>query len=149
MGPKWVAITLAVAVVGIVLWASDKITYEGERTVYTVECEGGPWDGLACRGTMVAGERHRFRASVSKQEVLYWTVGSSEPSGKFSKCNVKDRGNWSCPDNAGQPPSITHQMVNGRPKRDPASSDLPFHAVPKWVWWVLDAGIHVYGKAGY
>ena len=40
-------------------------------------------------------------------------------------------------------------MVNGRPKRDGSDRDLQFKAVPKWVWWVLDAGMHVYSKAGY
>ncbi len=149
MGPKWIAIVLVVSGLVVVLWASDKITYEGERTIYSVRCEQGDWDGLACRGTMVAGDRYRFRASKSKQEVLYWVVGSAAPSGKYAQCKVKDRGNWSCPENAGQPPTITHEMVNGRPLRDGSGRDLPFHAVPKWVWWVLDAGIHVYNKAGY
>jgi hypothetical protein len=98
---------------------------------------------------MVAGDRYRFRASVSKQEVLFWVVGSSDPSGKYSRCKVKDRGNWACDENAGQPPTITRAMVNGRPQRDDGGLNVPFHAVPKWVWWVLDAGLHVYSKAGY
>jgi len=149
MGPKWIAIVLVVSGLAVVLWASDKITYEGERTVYSVRCEKGDWDGLLCRGTMVAGDRYRFRASASKQEVLYWVVGSAAPSGKYSQCTVKDRGNWSCPENAGQPPTITHEMVNGRPTRDGSGRDLPFHAVPKWMWWVVDAGIPIYSKAGY
>ena len=149
MGPKWVAIVLVIAGLAIVLWASDKITYEGERTVYTVRCEKGNWDGLTCRGTMVAGDRYRFRASVSKQEVLYWVVGSAEPSGKFSHCAVKDRGNWSCEEGAGQPPTIARAMMNGRPRREDDERHIPFHAVPKWVWWVLDVGVHVYSKAGY
>ena len=149
MGPKWVAVVLVVAGLGVVLWASDKITIQGERTMYTVHCDGGEWDGLQCRGTMVAGERYRFRASNIKQEVLYWVVGSPAPSGKFTQCKVKDRGNWACPENAGQPPTITHEMVNGHPKRDGTDRDLAFKAVPKWVWWVLDWGFHVYNKAGY
>jgi len=40
-------------------------------------------------------------------------------------------------------------MVNGRPKREDGYNSIPFKAVPKWVWWVLDAGLHVYSKAGY
>ena len=149
MGAKWVAIVLALAGICVVLWASDKITYEGERTVYTVRCEQGEWQDLRCNGKMVAAERYRFRASTVKQEVLYWVVGSPAPSGKFSQCKVKDRGNWSCPENAGQPPTIAHEMVNGRPTRSAGDHDLPFRAVPKWVWWVLDAGVHVYHRAGY
>src|SRR5262249_10098857 len=133
----------------IVLWASDKITYEGERTVYTVRCERGTWDGLRCSGVMVAGDRYRFKASKSKREVLYWIVGSNQPAGKLSNCKVKDRGNQSCEPAPGQPPTITHAMVNGRPTRDPDAPGVPFHAVPKWVWWLLDAGVHVYSRAGY
>ncbi|MEO8304914.1 MAG: hypothetical protein ABI724_12410 [Betaproteobacteria bacterium] len=149
MSAKWIAVVLVAAGMAVLLWASDKITYEGERTVHTVRCENGEWEGLLCRGTMVAGDRYRFRASIAKQEVLFWVVRSSTPSGKFSQCKVKDRGNWSCPENVGQPPTITHAMVNGRPKRDVGPNDLAFHAVPKWVWWVLDIGIHAYNKAGY
>ena len=149
MSPKWIAVALVMAGVAVVLWASDKITYEGERTIYTVHCDSGEWEGLQCRGTMVAGERYRFRASNIKQEVLYWVVGSPAPSGKFTQCKVKDRGNWACPESAGQPQTITHEMINGRPKRDSSDRDLPFKAVPKWVWWVLNWGFHVYSKAGY
>ena len=149
MSPKWFAIVLLLAGLGVVLWASDKITYEGERTVYTVRCEQGEWDGLLCRGKMMAGDRYRFRASVSKQEVLFWIVGTPDPSGKFTQCKVKDRGNWACAEDAGQPATVAREMVNGRPKRDGGARELPFHAVPKWVWWVLNAGTHAYNKAGY
>jgi len=151
MFAKWAIVGVIVIALGIALWGSDKITYEGERTVYTVRCEQGDWEGLACKGKMVAGDRYRFRASVSKQEVLYWVVGSSQPSGKFSRCTVKDRGNWECEENAGpgQPATITRSMSNGRPKRDDGYHNVPFHAVPKWVWWVLDSGVHMYSKAGY
>jgi hypothetical protein len=149
MFAKWSIAVVVVVALGIALWASDKITYEGERTIYTVRCERGDWEGLACKGTMVAGDRYRFRASVSKQEVLYWVVGSSQPSGKFARCKVKDRGNWECEESAGQPVTITKAMANGRPKREDGYHNIPFRAVPKWVWWVLDAGVHVYSKAGY
>ena len=149
MNAKWITVAIVVIMLGVALWASDKITYEGERTVYTVRCEQGNWEGLQCKGRMVAGDRYRFRASVSKQEVLFWVVGSSQSSGKFSKCAVKDRGNWSCEEAAGQPATITRAMMNGRPRREEDEEHIPFRAVPKWVWWVLDVGVHVYSKAGY
>ena len=149
MWAKWAIVAVVVVALGIALWGSDKITYEGERTVYTVRCEQGDWEGLACKGKMVAGDRYRFRASVSMQEVLYWVVGSTQPSGKFSNCKVKDRGNWECDEVAGQPATITKVMVNGRPKREDGYNSIPFKAVPKWVWWVLDSGVHIYSKAGY
>jgi hypothetical protein len=149
MYAKWAIAAIIVIALGVALWASDKITYEGERTIYTVRCEQGNWEGLACKGRMVAGDRYRFRASVSKQEVLFWVVGSSQPSGKFSHCKVKDRGNWECDESTGQPPTITRTMVNGRPKHEDGPHSIAFHAVPKWVWWVLDSGVHLYSKAGY
>ncbi len=149
MNVKWTAVVVVVIVLGVALWASDKITYEGERTIYTVLCEHGNWEGLRCKGRMVAGDRYRFRASATKQEVLYWVVGSAQPYGKFSRCAVKDRGNWSCEPAAGQPATITRAMMNGRPRHEEEEGHIPFRAVPKWVWWVLRAGIHVYGKAGY
>ena len=39
MNAKWAIVAIIVVALGIALWASDKITYEGERTVYTVRCE--------------------------------------------------------------------------------------------------------------
>jgi hypothetical protein len=149
MNPKWIALVIVATALALALWGSDKITYEGERTIYTVQCEQGTWEGLQCKGKMTAGERYRFRASASKQEVLYWVVGSSEPSGKFSRCTVKDRGNWSCEEATDQPRTITRAMMNGRPRREDEGEHIPFRAVPKWVWWVLDVGLHVYSKAGY
>jgi len=127
----------------IMVWASDKISYEGERTVYSVRCEQGIWEGRRCTGRLVAGDRYRFRASKSRQEVLYWIVGSSGASGKYADCKVADRGNWTCKEAVGQPPTITREMVKGRPTRDEGGTTLPFHAVPKWQWWLLDAGVQV------
>ena len=148
MNAKWLGIAIVVIVLGVALWASDKITYEGERTIYTVRCEQGKWEGLHCKGKMMAGDRYRFRASTSRQEVLYWVVGSSQPYGKFTRCTVKDRGNWSCEANAAQP-TITRAMMNGRPRHEEEEGHIPFRAVPKWVWWVLHSGVHIYSKAGY
>jgi hypothetical protein len=146
---KWLGVVLAVLVVATALWASDKITYEGERTIHTVRCEQGVWEGRRCTGRLVAGDRYRFRASKSRQEVLYWVVGSASPSGKYTNCTVRDRGNWKCEEAAGQPPTVTREMVNDRPARDGSGTTLPFHAVPKWQWWILDAGIPVLRGAAY
>lgn len=149
MALKWLGFLLVVAIVSTLLWASDRITYEGERTIHSVRCEKGAWEGWRCTGTLVAGERYRFRASKSRQEVLYWIVGSAKPSGKYTNCKVKDRGNWKCETAAGDPPTITREMANDRPVRDEAGTMLQFHAVPKWQWWILDAGIHVVHQASF
>jgi hypothetical protein len=141
------ALVAVVIALCTIVWASDKIGYEGERTIYTVQCQDGNWEGWRCTGKMVASDRYRFRASKSKREVVYWIVGSSIPSGKYSDCAVRDRGNWTCNVNAGQPASITREMVNGRPTSTDGELNPPFHAVRKWEWWVLRAGIHVYTTA--
>jgi hypothetical protein len=143
MALRWLALAFVMTVLAIVIWSSDKISYEGERTVYSVRCEQGVWEGWRCTGRLAAGDRYRFRASKSRQEVLYWIVGSSAASSKYTDCKVVDRGNWTCATAPGQPPTITHEMVQGRPLRDAAGDMLPFHAVSKGQWWLLDAGLHV------
>jgi len=149
MTVKWFAALLVVTALVVAAWASDKISYEGERTIYSVRCERGAWEGWRCTGNLVAGDRYRFRASKSRQEVLYWIVGSSTPSGKYTGCKVVDRGNWTCAEAVGQVPTITHEMVNGRPTRVESGTTLPFHAVPKWQWWLLDVGFHATSNATY
>jgi hypothetical protein len=144
------ATVIAVVVaLGVFIWASDRITLEGERTIYTVVCDQGVWEGLRCTGRLKAGDRHRFRASRSRHEIVYWIAGSSSSSGKFTECDVTDRDRWVCKEHAGEQPTITHEMTQGRPMPKEAGSDLPFHAVNKWKWWALDMGIPVVKWADY
>jgi len=142
-------VIVVVGALGLFIWASDRITMEGERTVYTVSCEQGVWEGLRCTGRLAAGERYRFRASHSRNEIVYWIAGSRAASGKYTDCDVTDRDRWSCKAHAGDPPSIAHELIDGRPVRHEADADLPFHAVSKWKWWALHAGILGFGKADF
>jgi hypothetical protein len=137
------------AVFVLLVWASDKITLQGERTIYTVDCEGGVWDDLFCTGKMIAGDRYRYRASRSRHEVVFWVVGSSTPSGKYTDCNVRNRGNWSCNSTLADAPSITHEMANDRATYGAVGLTTPFHAVPKWKWWLLRAGAARFHEAEY
>lgn len=146
--PTLFLLVLLVAL-SVFIWSSDHITLEGERTIYTVNCEHGEWDGLRCNGRLVAGDRHRFRSSRSRHEVAYWIAGSSTPSGKYTDCDVTDRDLWSCKVQAGEPPSIAHELSDGRPVQRAAGVDLPFHAVTKWKWWVLRTGLPGLSKADY
>src|SRR5664279_4924927 len=73
---------LAVLGLGILIWASDRITLQGERTIYSVICEGGDPVSLRCTSRLAVGERYRFRASVCRNEVVYWIAGSRARSGK-------------------------------------------------------------------
>lgn len=54
---KWarILVVLVVAFLLVAAWASDFITPQGERTVYTGECEGGHWQEGRCSGRMFAG----------------------------------------------------------------------------------------------
>ena len=140
-----VAAALVVAVAAALIWGSDRITLQGERTVYTVDCDRGTWDGKVCSGKLVPGKRYAFRASVSRHEVIYWVRGSTTPSGRYSDCTVVDRDNWSCkPPTDGTPTTIAYEMAKGRPMHAGVERVLAFHSVPKWKWWLIDAGIGVF-----
>jgi hypothetical protein len=134
---------------GIMIWASDRVTLEGERTIYTVACERGVWKDLRCTGLLTAGDRHRFRASSSRKEVLFWIAGSRAPSGKYTDCQVTNRDNWTCNVLADEKPSIAHELSHGRPISRGGGSVLPFHAVAKWKWWALRAQIPGFTEADY
>ncbi len=126
-----------IAAMSFLIWASDKITWEGERTIYTVQCELGTWVGDQCSGKLVAAERFRFRALKNHGEVLFRTVGSPEPSGKFTQCVIEDGRNWKCQANADGPKSITLEMSKGHPVADSTGATRPFHAVSKLYWFIL------------
>ena len=132
---------VALVIFGLLVWGSDRVTLQGERTVYTVNCEGGTWEGLHCSGRLAVGDRYAFRASPRRGEVIYWTRGSRERSGTYSDCSVVDRDNWTCNVRADQKGAITYAMVNGRPLHVGAGLALPFHDVAKWKWWLIDVGL--------
>jgi hypothetical protein len=134
----WIGGAAAVAVLGIFIWASDRITLKGERTIYTVDCRRGVWEASRCTGQLVLGPRYRFKALRPQGEVLFWTVGASAPSGKFTDCAIVDGRNWQCQPSAAASSTITLQMALGRPV--PSQGTMPFHAVPKGQWWLMRLG---------
>lgn len=137
---RW-SVILVVALVAAIAWASDQITLQGERTIFTVNCEGGDWIGDRCTGSLLPGKRYAFRASRSRQEVSFWIRGSGEPSGRYSDCRVTNRDNWTCITRADQPRSITTELVNGRPTQTGSNLSTPIHAVSKWKWYLMQMGI--------
>jgi len=137
-----------VAVIALVFWGSDQITMQGERTIYTANCDGR-WEGLRCVGKMAAGDRYRYRASRSRHEVIYWIAGSPLQSGKYADCDVRNRGNWSCNATLGATPSITQQMINDQATHGSSGLTIPFHALPKWKWWLLHFGLRIFDEAAY
>jgi hypothetical protein len=139
----WFLVLAILVAMAAFLWAGDKITPDGERTVYTVACHEGSWQGAHCSGRLEAAGRFRFRALKPHREVVFWTVGSSDPSGKFMSCEIKDGRNWICLPNADSKRTITLQMEKGEPVADDTGQVMPFHAIAKWRWYLLGAGVPV------
>jgi hypothetical protein len=86
-----------------------------------------------------AGTRYRFRALKPHGEVIFWMVGSSEPSGKFNDCKIQDGRNWVCNVCADASRSITLQMAHGKPV-EAVPVTRPYRAVSKWRWLLLRRG---------
>ena len=100
----------------------------------------GAWQGDRCSGQVVAGTRYRYRALKPHGEVIFWTVGTNEPSGKFSECTIQDGRNWVCKVCADAARSITLQMAQGVPVAAAPAVTRPFRAVSKWRWLLLQRG---------
>ena len=135
---------LLVSLLGLTLWASDRITLQGERTIFTATCERGKWEGDHCTGVLAPGDRYAFRASPLRKEVLHWVRGSQAPSGKYTDCTVKDRDNWTCNVHANEPSSVTCEIAKGIPVRSCMGSEISFHQVPKWKWWAMNLGLTIF-----
>jgi hypothetical protein len=143
----WLIILSALAVVVAFIWASDKVTLQGERTIYTADCRGGAWQGAYCTGRLVTADRFRFRALKPHREVVFWTAGAAEPSGKFTDCDIEDGRNWTCKPNADAPRTITLQMSKGEAVPDSMGRTRAFHPVAKWRWFFLQFGLPVGSSA--
>ena len=143
---KWVFVT-GLSILVFFIWTTDQITLQGERTVYTVECSGGTWDGNRCSGELVAGPRFRYRALKGHGEVLFWVLGVAEPSAKLTACTVRDGRNWACPPSPDAPRSITLAISQGDPVRNAAWPTRPFHAVSKVTWMLLRLGVKLTNSA--
>ena len=144
----WLAVIAILGFAAVITWASDAITLQGERTVYTVGCRDGQWEDHTCSGKLVAAERYRFRALRAHNEVVFWTVGAvGEPSGKYIDCRIIDGRNWFCPANADARLTITLQFVRGVPVPGPEDKSKPYHAVAKWRWWLVRFGLPIGNQA--
>ena len=73
----WGFLIAIVSVLGFAAWASDFITMQGERTIYTVECRDGAWAGAAtgCLGEAggfapVWAEAHARGSTVIAENVI-------------------------------------------------------------------------------
>ena len=143
----WPFIAAPLTLAFVMGWASDSVTLEGERTVYTVDCAQGEWHGATCTGRLVAGDRYRFRALRAHSEVVFWTSGSRLASSKLEGCKIIDGRNWTCPLAPQAAQTVTLQMVHGCPMADKTGTAKRFHAVAKWRWWLLKWGAPVGSEA--
>lgn len=143
----WLFVLAAAAALAVFLWANDKITLEGERTVYTVDCRGGTWQGTHCSGELKSSDRYQFRALKSHREVVFWTAGASEPSGKLTDCDIRSGRDWTCRPTPDMQRTVTLQMKKGEPVPDDSGLGRQFHAIAKWRWYLLRAGVPVGSSA--
>jgi len=137
----WIALACMVMIAALSGWANDFISPTGERTVYTADCRQGTWVGNRCTGNIVAGDRFKFRASRAHGEVIFWTTGSPEPSGKFSGCSIESGRNWSCPPSVDAAHTITLSIVHGQPIPDRQRRTRDLHSVSKLRWLALRQGL--------
>jgi len=136
---RWVAIPVLLFFV-FLIWSTDRVTLQGERTIYTAECRSGSWNGNRCSGQIVAGPRFRYRALKLRGEVLFWVLGSKEPSAKLTGCTIQDGRNWTCPASADAPKSLTLALAGGEPLRNEAWPTRPFRSTSKVGWLLLNFG---------
>jgi hypothetical protein len=129
------------------VWGSDRITLQGERTIYTVDCAKGSWDGSRCTGYLVPGPRYAFRASPRRHEVIFWIRDSEKPSETLTDCTVKNRDNWSCNAQVGQSPAAAYEMRDGIPTHGLQGLTIQYHEVSKWKWWAIKYGAHMFNMA--
>jgi hypothetical protein len=127
-------------VLGFGIWTTDRVTIQGERTVYTVNCVNGSWSGNSCSGEITAGARIRYRALKNRGEVLFWELGSSKPSSKLIYCSIQSGRDWQCPQTPESSKSLTLTMSKGVPVQNPSQ---PFHAVVMASWILIDLGINL------
>lgn len=144
MARIWLSIFVVFFSLCVVAWGTDFVTLQGETTVYTVDCKDGVWQSKACSGKLAASHRYRFRALRAHEEVLFWTIGASGPSHKYSNCKVQDGRNWWCPASTDAAHTIAREIRRGEVMDDPALPLRPYRAVSKWRWillrWGLPAG---------
>ncbi|MFC5499057.1 hypothetical protein ACFPOE_16030 [Caenimonas terrae] len=140
-------VVVVVAFLVLMGWAHDFITLDGSKTVYTVKCVGGQWNGPDCSGSLQAAERYRFRALKAHSEVIFWVAGSAEPSGKLAPCAIANAKEWVCKPGPDSGRTITHEMKFGHPVPEPHGPAKPFHQVAKWKWLLLNKGVGVFRSA--
>lgn len=128
---------LVLAALALALWASDKASWEGERTLYTVDCRDGVWAAQRCTGRLAAAAAYRFEVHRVEREVWVWSGNDAAPLGKLRNCDISDGFNWSCPPGPDAGKSVTLEMRRGLGVASPELGVKDLHAVAKLHWLYL------------
>ena len=137
----WAFVIAVLAALGFAAWASDFVTMQGERTDLHRRLRRRRLAGRPLQRPGRRRARYRYRALKPHGEVIFWTVGSKEPSGKFRECTIQDGRNWACkvcPTPRGR---SRCRWRNGVPVAGPTVT-RPFRAVSKWRWLLSAARLH-------
>jgi len=141
----WIAGVAMVLGVAAIVWASDRVTVQGERVLYGVDCDG-QWRDLACVGKLKPGARYAFRASPRRREVIAWTIGSERPSRTYSGCQVVGRDQWSCPVRTSAGSDATLTMSKHGLQCAPAPAAPAARVIAKWKWYLLGLGVDAFSR---
>lgn len=125
-----------IALMVALIWASDRITLQGERVLYAVTCSGGEWRGNVCDGHLEPAQRYAFRASPRRGEVVSWIIGSSAASRTYAGCEVRNRDQWVCPLQTGGGTTAQLEMLKGKTRCSGTAAAASVHIVPKWSWYL-------------
>jgi hypothetical protein len=134
-GLRWAA-AIACMALAVALWASDRVTLQGQRILYLGSCVHGDWEGERCTGTLVPAAAWVFESSKRRHEVVHWTRGSDAPSVTYRGCEVRDRDNWMCPADPNGSHASAVEMRSGRIVGGLPGVSTPIRAIPKWKWWL-------------
>ena len=137
----WLFVCAVLAVLFGIIWADDAISLQGQRSVYTAECQDGGWQVMHCVGRLAAGARYTFQVAKGRNEVLFWRLDAPRAIGHLTNCVIADGRNWTCKSEPDAERAITMQMQNGSPMPSQNGNPSAFHAVPKWRWWLLRFGM--------
>jgi hypothetical protein len=137
----WAGFVIVAVGLAVMVWSADVISFEDERTIYTVECHGGVWTEGRCTGRLKAADRIRFHASKSRGEVVFWKLGAPHQAERLAPCAVEDGRNWSCSPAGEASRPIPLALTKGHVPPVAAGGDQAFHVIKKWRWWLLRIGV--------
>ncbi len=136
---RWIALPLLL-ILFFLIWTTDRATLQSERTIYAVNCANRAWVDHRFTGEVSAGPPYRYRALKARREVLFWVLGSLEPSFKLTDCTIQDGRNWPFPVCKDASKSLTLELAKGAAVGNGDRPTQPFHAVSKVTWLLLDFG---------